>query len=151
MSAIFSLDQVLALTESITSEYSTTSKCLSARLGRPGRVKFILNSLRWKKKTNAPITHIRLLPGDSAPLGVVNTAATGGGNGSHSRGGGGLVRKDTSPVEKKNPEGENRLDHGPKSPPWRTTVLNLEFEPRPFVILVGAPSSHHEKFFFFSF
>ena len=42
--------------------------------------------------------------------------------------GGGPVRKDTSPV-KKNPEGENRLDHGPKSPPWSTTVLNLEFKP----------------------
>ena len=54
---------------------------------------------------------IRLLPGDSAPLGVINTAATRGGDGSHSRGGGG----DTSPGEKKN-EGENCLDHGPKSP-----------------------------------
>jgi len=46
MSAIFSLDQVLACTESATSEYSTTSQCLSALLGRPGRVKFILDGLR---------------------------------------------------------------------------------------------------------
>jgi len=35
---------------------------------------------------------------------------------------------------KKNPEGENRLGRGPKSPPWRTTVLNLEFKPGPLVI-----------------
>jgi len=41
MSAVFSLEQVLAGTESATSEYSTTSQCLSALLGRPGRVKFI--------------------------------------------------------------------------------------------------------------
>jgi len=43
MSAVFPLDQVLACTESATSEYSTTSQCLSALLarGRPGRVKFI--------------------------------------------------------------------------------------------------------------
>ena len=33
------------------------------------------------------------------------------------------------PRKKKKPEGENRLEHGPKSPPWRTTVLNLEFKP----------------------
>ena len=55
------------------------------------------------KKKNAPITPIRPLPGDSAPLGVVNTAPTRGGNGSRFRGGGGPVRKDTSPVKiKKN-------------------------------------------------
>ena len=45
----FSLDQVLACTESATSEYWTTSHCLRVLLGRPGRVKFILNGLRWKK------------------------------------------------------------------------------------------------------
>jgi len=50
MSVIFSLDQVLACTKSATSEYSTTSQCLSALLGRSGRVKFILNGLRWKNK-----------------------------------------------------------------------------------------------------
>ena len=47
---IFSLDQVLAWTESAVSEYSTMSQCLNALLGRPGRVKFIQNGLRWKKK-----------------------------------------------------------------------------------------------------
>ena len=98
MSVVFSLDQVLACTESAVSEYSTMSQCLSALLGRPGRVTFIPNGLRWEKKTSAPITPIQPLPG--APLGVINTAATRGGNGSHSRGGGGLVRKDTSPVKK---------------------------------------------------
>jgi len=35
---------------------------------------------QMEKKTNAPITPIRLLSGDSAPLGVINTAATRGGN-----------------------------------------------------------------------
>jgi len=50
-------------------------------------------------------------------------------------GGGGPVRKDTFPIKIKiNPREENRLDHGPNSPPWRTTVLNLEFKPRPLVI-----------------
>ena len=57
MSAVFLLDQVLACTESATSEYSTTSQCPSALLGRPGRVKFILNSLRWGKK----LTHLSIL------------------------------------------------------------------------------------------
>jgi len=33
------------------------------------------------------------------------------------------------PHKKKKPEGENRLNHGPRSPPGRTTVLNLEFKP----------------------
>jgi len=51
-----------------TSEYSTTSQCLSALLGRPGRVDFILDGLRWGGKTNAPITPIRLLPGNSSSL-----------------------------------------------------------------------------------
>jgi len=49
MSAVFSLDQVLTCTESATSEYSTTSQCFSTLLGRPGRVKFILDGLRWGK------------------------------------------------------------------------------------------------------
>jgi len=115
MSTILSLDQVLECTESATSEYSTTSQCLSALLDRSGKVKFILNGSR-KKITKSPITPIRLLPGDSSPLVVINTAATRGGEEIHSRGGGGLVRTDTSPV-KKIPEGENRLDHGLKYPP----------------------------------
>ena len=37
-----------------------------------------------EKITNAPITPIRPLPGDSATLGVINTAATRDGNESHS-------------------------------------------------------------------
>ena len=49
VSAVFLLDQVLACTESATSEYSNTSQCLSAPLGWPGRAKFILNGLRWEK------------------------------------------------------------------------------------------------------
>jgi len=53
-------------------------------------------------------------------------------------GGRGPVRKDTSSVKKKKTEGGNHLDHGPKSPPWRTTVLNLEFKPWClFVVLVA--------------
>ena len=39
-----------------------------------------------EQKHNAPITPIQPLLGDSAPLGVINTAATGSGNESHSRG-----------------------------------------------------------------
>jgi len=43
---------------------------------------------------------------------------------------GGSVRKDTPSEKNKNKtKGENSLDHSPKSPPWRTTVLNLEFKP----------------------
>ena len=45
------------------------------------------------------------------------------------------------------PEGENHLDHGPKSPPWRTTVLNLKFKPRPVVI--GALTSFVRHFVVF--
>jgi len=43
-----------------------------------------------EKITNAPITPIRLLPGDSSPLVVINTADTRGGEEIHSRGGGGI-------------------------------------------------------------
>ena len=71
-----------------------------------------------EKITNAPITPIRLLPGDSSPLVGINTAATRGGEEIHSRGGGELVRKDTSPVK---PEGEDRLITVPSRPdgePW---------------------------------
>jgi len=42
MSAICLFEEVLARTESASSEYSTMSQCLSALLGRPGRVKFTL-------------------------------------------------------------------------------------------------------------
>jgi len=41
-----------------------------------------------EKIINASIAPIRPLPGDSSPLGVINTAATRGWNWSHSRGGG---------------------------------------------------------------
>ena len=54
---IHSLDQVLACTDSATSDNSATSQCLSALLGRPERVMFILNGLRWKKKPK----HLSLL------------------------------------------------------------------------------------------
>ena len=47
MSASF-CDQVLAYTKSVTSEYSTTSQCLSALLGRLERVNFVLDVLRWE-------------------------------------------------------------------------------------------------------
>jgi len=52
-----------------------------------------------EKKSNAHITPIRPPPGDSAHSGVINTAVPRGGNGSHSRGRGGTVRKDTSPIK----------------------------------------------------
>ena len=39
---------------------------------------------QMEKITNAPNNPIRLLPGDSAPLGVINTAATSGGEEIHS-------------------------------------------------------------------
>ena len=68
------------------------------------------------KKTNAPITPIRPLPGDSAPLGVINTAASRGGNESHSRGEGDPVHNDKSPLKKKKPEGEIVWVEVPSSP-----------------------------------
>ena len=45
MSAVFLCDQVLACTESATSEYSAMSQCLSALLGRRGlrKVKVVLD------------------------------------------------------------------------------------------------------------
>jgi len=42
-------EQVLSFTESATSEYSIMSHCLSALLGRRGRVMFVLDGLTWKK------------------------------------------------------------------------------------------------------
>jgi len=75
---------------------------------------------------------IRQLPGDSAPLGVINTAVTRGGKEVHSRGGGGDRSARTNPHQNKNEiqekklEGENRLGQGPKSPHGEpfTMVLN---------------------------
>ena len=57
MSAVFLSEQVLACTESATSEYSITSQCLSALLGRPGRVKIILDGFKWQKENP---THLSL-------------------------------------------------------------------------------------------
>jgi len=57
-----------------------------------------------EKIINAPINPIQSLPGDSAPLGVINTAATRGGNGSHSRGGGKTGPQGHILREKKNPK-----------------------------------------------
>ena len=88
MSAVFFLDQVLACTESATSEYSTPSQCLSALQGRPGRVKFILNGLRWQKNQCTHHSYTTNCLATQTPFGVINTAATRGGNESHSRGGG---------------------------------------------------------------
>ena len=101
-----------------------------------------------EKITNTPITPIQPLPGDWAPLTVINTEATRGGNGSHSTGGKGtcpqghVLRK----TKKKN---QRWKSSGSRSqvPPWRTTVLHLEFKPWPLVI--GAPSSHVQHFVVF--
>jgi len=56
---------------------------------------------QMEKKTKAPVTPTRQLSGDSVPSSVMITAATRGGNGSHSRGGMGPIRKDTSTGKKK--------------------------------------------------
>jgi len=87
--------------ESATSGQSATSQCLSALPGWLGRGKFVLDGLRWKERTSAPITLLRRLRGDSAPLVVINTAVTSGGKEFHSRGGGGPARKDQPPKKKK--------------------------------------------------
>lgn len=59
---------------------------------------------RWRqmeKRINAPMKPSRALPGDSAPLDIINTAATSGGNVFHSRGGWkGPFRTDTITVRK---------------------------------------------------
>ena len=64
-------------------------------------------------------------------IGVINTAVTRGGKEVHSRGGGETSPQGPIPVKKKiqekKHEGENRLGRGPKFPPWRATVLNLDF------------------------
>ena len=68
--------------ESATSEYSTTSQCLSALLGRPGREKIILHGLRWgeNKPAHLSLPYEYILPCDSVPRGTIDTAATRGGN-----------------------------------------------------------------------
>ena len=143
MSAFFSLDQVLAYTESATSEYSTTSQCLSVLLGRSGRVKFILNDFRWKKTHRNYHSYTTTAWRLST---LIYNAATRGGNGSQPRGGGVTGPQGHIPHKKK-PRRRKPPCRGPKSPPWWTTVLNLEFKPWPFVI--GAPSSHVRHFVVF--
>ena len=54
-------DHSVRFVEDLLSVNTTDRICLSALLGRPGRVKFILNGLRWEKKTNAPITPLCFL------------------------------------------------------------------------------------------
>ena len=58
MSAMFSLDQVLAWTESATSEYLTTSQCLSALLGRSGLF-FLSISTAWREQGMPPFRPLR--------------------------------------------------------------------------------------------
>ena len=99
--AIVFCGQILASTESATSGQSATSRCLSVLPGCEGRLKFVLNGLGWKKINQHTYTPIRPLPGDSAPLGVVNTAVTRGGAGIRSRGEGGRAARPRSPFKKK--------------------------------------------------
>jgi len=96
--------QALASTECATSGQSATSQCLSALPGRPGRGKFVLVGLEWKNK-NQRTYYSYTTTGDSAPLGVINTAVTRGRKEVHSRGGGGpaRVRKNHNPHQKKTP------------------------------------------------
>ena len=91
--------------------------------------------LDGRKQTSPPITPIRRLPGDSAPLGGMNTAATKGGEEVHSRGEGGTGPQGPIPIKKKiqeiKPEGEDRLCRGPKSSHGEqcsSNVLNLGFK-----------------------
>jgi len=100
--------------------------------GRLGRVKFILDVLRWKRKDQRTYTPIRPLPGDSAPLGAINTAVTRGGAGIRSRGEGGPVPQGPDPKKKKSkkPEGETPAseESTTQAVPWRTTLLDLIFK-----------------------
>jgi len=59
-----------------------------------------------EKKTNAPITPIRLLPGDSVPLVVIKRQILEAEKKSTLEEGGGPIRKDQFPVPKKNPKKE---------------------------------------------
>jgi len=86
-------------------------------------------------RTSAPITPIRRLPGDSAPLGVIDTAVTRGRKEFHSMAGWGPVCKDQSLKKKSKKKteglGENRLGRGPKFPYGELRsyyVLNLGFK-----------------------
>jgi len=57
--------------------------------------------MELEKITNAPITPIQLLPGDSSPLVVIKTAAPRGGEEIHSRGGGRTGAQGPIPLSKK--------------------------------------------------
>ena len=73
-------------------------------------MKFNLDGLRWKRKDQRTYTPIRPLPGDSAPLGAINTAVTRGGADIRSRGEGGPVPQGPGPKKKsKKSEGETRV------------------------------------------
>jgi len=102
-----------------------------------------------EKITNAPITPIRPLPGDSTPFGVINTTPTRGGNEKSSRGEGGDQSARTHPPLKKRkpPKEETVWITVPSPSPWRTTVLNLEF--KPYTLVIGVPSSHIRHFVVF--
>jgi len=83
---------------------------------------------------------MRRLPGDSAPLGSITQQQLEAERKSTPGEGGGLVRKDQSPLKtnlRKNPEGKNRLDRGPKPPHGElrsSHVQNLVFKFRPLMI-----------------
>ena len=66
--------------KSATSEYSTTSLCLSALLGRPGlgRVKFVLDGKNETStyETSTYVTPKRPLSGHSAPIGAIAAVTT---------------------------------------------------------------------------
>ena len=64
---------------------------------------------QMEKKTNATITPIRLLPGDSACLIEINTAAARGSEEIHSRGGGGTGPQGLISRKKQNPKKEKIL------------------------------------------
>ena len=83
------------------------------------------DGLGWKEKTSTPITPRRRLPGDSAPLGVINKAVTRGRKEFHSRGGGGPVHKDQSSSKKKSKKKtQKRKSSGSRSqvPPCRAAL-----------------------------
>jgi len=63
---------------------------------------------QMEKITKAPITPIRLLPGDSSPLVEINTAAARGGEEIHSRGGGGTAPQGPIPLKKKSKKKQSR-------------------------------------------
>ena len=117
MPAVF-CGQVLASLESATSGQSATSQCLSDGLsalpGWLGRGKFVLDCLGWKKIGQRTYHSVQRLPGDSAPLGIINTKELEAERKStESRRAGGAIHINKNP--RKKPEGDDRLGRGPKS------------------------------------